>query len=302
MAGFQKVVNGQPAPATAGDFASANPRATVLAGPNGLVAGPDGVYVGRFAWVAADGITTDSHGEIGRAPDGFVHREQQGLITAYLGESTMLVPVGFPVTLHQAGDFWALNTGPGALASGDSIYANYATGAIAQAAGANATGTGSMGATFTATGTGTSLVVTAVTGVITPGETISGTGVPVGTTIVAQVSGTTGGAGTYTTSVATTAAAATVTSFGTYLTVTAVSAGTFDIGEPVTGTGIPALATINSQVSGSIGGVGTYLLTIAASAYAASTALTSVTSVAITSFKAKSAAAVGELVKISTWG
>ena len=49
-----------------------------------------------------------------------------------------------------------------------------------------------------ATGTGTSLVVTGVTGYISVGDTIAGTGVPSGTTIAAQVSGTTGGAVTQT--------------------------------------------------------------------------------------------------------
>lgn len=300
--GFQAQINSQPAPAVAGDFASANPRSSVLTGAGGLVAGALGVTVGRFAWITPDGLTADSHGDVGRLPDGFVHRDMQALITTYLTESGMTIPAGFAVTLHNEGDFWALNTGPAALGINDAIFANYKDGSIAQAAGANASATGSMGATFTATGTGTSLVVTAVTGVITPGETISGTGVPVGTTIVGQVSGTTGGAGTYTTSVATTAAAATVTSFGVFLTVTAVASGSLDVGEPVTGTGIPALATIASQVSGATGGVGTYRLTLPATAYAASTTVTSVTSVAVTGFKAKSIAAVGELVKMSTWG
>jgi hypothetical protein len=53
--------------------------------------------------------------------------------------------------------------------------------------------------------------VSSVFGVITVGDTISGTGIPAGTTITGQTSGTTGGAGVYTTSVATTASAAAVT-------------------------------------------------------------------------------------------
>lgn len=302
MTGFQKQVNLQPAPAVAGDFASANPRATVLAGPGGLVAGADGVTVAKFAWVdPTDGTTVRSRGTKAQVPSGFVHREQQGLITVYLGESTMVIPQGFPVTLHNQGDFWAVNSGPAALAVGDSIYANYANGNIAQAATANASATGSIGATFTATGSGVNLTVTSVTGVITPGDTISGTGVPVGTTIVSQTSGTTGGAGVYVTSVATTAGAATVTAFGNTLTVTAVSSGTLDLGEPITGTGMPSGAVLASQVSGTTGGVGTYKLSVAATAYAASTTIASVGGVTATAWKAQSVAAVGELVKISTW-
>lgn len=302
MTGFQKQVNLTPAPAVAGDFASSNPRATVLAGPGGLVAGALGVTVGKFAWVDTDGVTVRSRGTAAKAPSGFVHREQQALIQVYLAESGMNIPAGFPVTLHNEGDFWALNAGPGAFAVGDAVYANYANGDVAQAAATNATATASMGATFTASGSGTNLTVSAVTGVLTVGETLSGTGIPAGTTIVSQTSGTTGGAGVYVTSQATTISAATGTSFGTTLTVTAVASGSLDIGESVTGTGIPAGAVISSQVSGATGGVGVYTLSVPATAYAASTTVTSVGGVAATGWKAQSAAAVGELVKISTWG
>lgn len=302
MTGFQKQVNLTPAPAVAGDFASSNPRATVLAGPGGLVAGAGGVTVGKFAWVDADGVTARSRGTAAKAPSGFVHREQQALIVNYLAESGMNIPVGFPVTLHNEGDFWAVNAGPAALAVGDAIYATYANGDVAQAAVAAASATGAMGATFTASGSGTNLTVSAVTGVLTVGETLSGTGIPAGTTIVSQTSGTTGGAGVYVTSQATTISAATGTSFGNVLTVSAVASGTLDIGESVTGTGIPAGAVLASQVSGATGGVGTYTLSVPATAYAASTTVTSVGGVAATGWKAQSAAAVGELVKISTWG
>lgn len=303
MSGFQRQVNLTPAPAVAGDFASSNPRATVLAGPGGLVAGVGGVTVGKFAWVDTDGVTVRSRGTAAKAPSGFVHREQQGLITAYLGEASMNVPIGFPITLHNEGDFWAVNAGPGTFAVGDAVYANYATGDVAQAAAANASATGSMGATFTASGSGTNLTVSAVTGVLTPGETLgTTTGIPAGTTIVSQTSGTTGGAGVYVTSVATTISAATATSFGTTLTITAVASGSLDVGESVTGTGIPANAVISAQVSGATGGVGVYTLSLPATAYAASTTVTSVGGVTATGWKAQSVAAVGELVKISTWG
>lgn len=302
MPGFQKTVNLTPAPAVAGDFASANPRATVLAGTGGLVAGNGGVTVAKFAWVGADGNTVLSRGTAAKAPSGFVHREQQGLIVTYLGESTMNVPIGFPVTLHNQGDFWAVNAGPAALAVGDAIYANYADGSVAQAAATSASGTGSIGATFTATGSGTNLTVSAVTGLISIGDTLGVTaGITAGITIVSQTSGTTGGAGVYVTSAATTISAATGTCYGTVLNVTAVASGTFDLGESITGTGVPAGAVLATQVSGAVGGVGVYTLSTPATAYAASTALTAVGGVAATGWKAASVAAVGELVKISTW-
>lgn len=303
MSGFQKTVNSQQAPAVAGDFASANPRASVLAGEGGLVAGFGGVTVGKFAWVdPADGKTVYSHGVTNVAPSGFVHREQQSLITAYLGESSNLVPAGFGVTLHNEGDFWALLTGANAAAIGDAIYADSSTGdVLAKAAPTAKAATGSDGATFTATGTGTSLAASAVTGLISIGDTVAGTGVPAGTTIVAQVSGTTGGAGTYTTSQATTISAATATAYGNKLNVSAVSAGVLEVGDVVSGTGIPSGATITGQISGATGGVGVYTISAPATAYAASTVLTVAAGV-LTAWKAQSNAAVGELVKISTWG
>lgn len=75
-------------------------------------------------------------------------------------------------------------------------------------------------ATFTGTVTGTATIITAasVTGTITVGDGLTGTGVPVGTTIVNQLTGTTGGAGTYTTSNPTTSSAAAIISGGFILT------------------------------------------------------------------------------------
>lgn len=297
---FQNRVNRDNPIAVAGDFASANPRASVLAGEGGLIAGPLGVTVGRFAWVSADGRTVTNSGEGAVAPTGFVHREQQALITVYLAETSNVIPAGFPVTLHDEGDFFATVNGQASLYN-SAVYASFADGsAYIGAAPAGTTGTGSIGATFTATGATNNLTTSAVTGLISIGDAISGTGVPAGTVIMSQTSGTTGGAGVYVTNNPTTAAAATVTSFGNVLNATAVT-GTLAVGDGVTGTGVPAGATIASQVSGATGGVGVYTLDRNATAYAASTALT-VAGGILTKFVAKSIAAVGELVKISTWG
>ncbi len=62
-----------------------------------------------------------------------------------------------------------------------------------------------VGATFTGTGSGTNLTASAVTGSILPGQTLVGTGISGGTTIISQTSGPTGGAGVYVTSGSTTA-------------------------------------------------------------------------------------------------
>lgn len=69
------------------------------------------------------------------------------------------------------------------------------------------------GATIQATGTGTTLTVSSVTGALATGDILSGTGIPYGTTIVNQVSGTPGGAGVYTTSIATTPSNASLSAY-----------------------------------------------------------------------------------------
>jgi hypothetical protein len=62
-------------------------------------------------------------------PDGFVHREQQALITAYLAEAGVNIPVGFGVTLHNKGDFWARVTVAGAT-KGQKVFARLTDGTI----------------------------------------------------------------------------------------------------------------------------------------------------------------------------
>ena len=360
-----------------GDFASANPRASALTPDGGsLIAGPNGVLVGAFAWVEADGRTVNSFASGAVVPTGFVHRDQQGLLTQYLQAAGTLIPPGFPVTLMVAGDFLDLIAGGSSSVFGSSCYARYSDGALfIGAAPTGTTGTGSigstntasLGATFTAAASvaSTNLVITSVTGLISIGDTVSGSGIVGGQTIVSQASGTTGGAGTYVLSaVATctggtvtcfghtlnvtastglvsvgdtvsggaglpvgatvtavvsgggigaagvytlsapgtayTASATGVTTFGSVLNVTATTAN-FAVGDAITGTGVPAGATIASQVSGTPGQVGIYTLNIPATAYAASTALAVVAGI-LTKWVAKTAANVGELTQISTWG
>lgn len=299
MGGFQQTVNQFNPLGVEGDFAGLGPRHTVLAGDGAFVAGPNGVIVGRYAFVLPDGRTVTNGG--GGALKGFVHRDMQALVTVYLAAFSMTIAPGFPVTLFDAGDFLARLAAGNAVVPGSTLYARYSDGAITSTLPTGASVTASSGATFTATGTVDSLVVTAVTGLISIGDTIAGTGVPAGTSIIAQVSGTAGGAGTYTTSGPTTAAAATVTSFGSVLDVTAEGSGVLAVGDVISGTGIPTGAAISSQVSGAPGGIGVYTIDIPATAYAASTTVTVVAGEQI-KFVAKSSAAVGELVKISTWG
>jgi phage tail sheath gpL-like len=144
----------------------------------------------------------------------------------------------------------------------------------------NLTATGQVTAATAAT-TITVTGVTAAGGTIQNGGSILAatgsappTGIPVGTTIVNQVSGNPQGDGVYTISHATTAAITTAVtakfgvtaqgvgiSWGQGLTVTAAT-GTIAIGAQVTGTGIPPLdpTFVMAQTSGTPGGNGNYII------------------------------------------
>lgn len=130
-AGFQQSVNLQQAAAVAGDFASANPRASVVSHEGTLVAGPDGVVVARFAWADGSGLVSNAGAG---APTGFVHRRQgAALITDYLAETSNLIPQGFEVTLMRTGDYW-VNHITDAATVGQKVFASLATGEIRTAA------------------------------------------------------------------------------------------------------------------------------------------------------------------------
>lgn len=299
--GFPTQVNVQAAPAVLGDFCDSNPRATVNAGQGALVAGPNGVAVGSFAWVnPADGRTVNNYGS--GVPDGFVHRDQQGIITAFLADDTLLMPAGYAMTLFSAGGFWAKNAGASTSSKGQSVYVNNSTGAVQF--GSNWTGasvTGSI-ATDVVTGSisGTTLTVTAVTtGQMNVGETISGTGVASGTQIVSQLTGTAGGVGTYQVSgAAQTVASTTITGSYGLMTVTAVSSGTLALGDGISGSGITTGNSIIAFGTGT-GGNGTYVVSIGQTI--SSETITVASGTLLPNWTAASSGAPGELVKITTW-
>jgi hypothetical protein len=314
MAGFQTQVGVNLAPAVEGDFASANPRYTFLAGPGGLISGPSGTYVGRFAWTSSrrldgDNAPADLNNYGSGPPHGFVHREMQGLITTFLTEGGLWVPPAYPMTLFTHGDFWVRNKGATAAQVGMKVYANPQDGTASFAAtGAPGTAvvTGAIAAsTFSVTGSiaGNLMSVTAVgSGTVVPGATISGTGIATGTKVVSQLTPlaageATGGIGRYAVSIPNQTVASTTIS-GTYgtLTVSAVSSGTLGVGDAISagtgavvGTGITALGT------GS-GGTGTYV--VDNNTVVSSTALTFGATVE-SGWYAWSAGLVNELVKIN---
>jgi hypothetical protein len=130
-AGFQRTVNLQQAAAVAGDFASSNPRSSVVSHEGTLVADTAGVTVALFAWATAAGKVSNAGTGV---PTGFVHRRQgSALITTYLGEVSNLIPAGFEITLMNSGDYWATITVAGATI-GNKVFASLTTGAIQPAA------------------------------------------------------------------------------------------------------------------------------------------------------------------------
>lgn len=134
---FQKQVKINPALAVEGDFASINPRATVLAGEGTLVSGEDGVSIACFAWIADDGTVSN----VGSAaPDGFVSRTaNRAYIQMILDESTMIINRGLPITLHNEGDYFA-RFAAGAT-KGQKVFASNTDGSlVADAAGATVSG------------------------------------------------------------------------------------------------------------------------------------------------------------------
>lgn len=310
MTDFPNQVNTLQSPAVAGDFASTNPRVSVLAGQGGLVAGPNGLTIARFAWAIApfdsDGAPAIVNNTGFDVPTGFVHREQQGLITTYLSASGMLIPAGFAVTLMQAGDFWVKNDGTTEAIPGQKAYANFADGKVTFAATGSPTGGATSTASTIAAGTASVtgsiadnvMTVTAVgSGVLYAGGTISGTGVFTGTKIVSQLTGTAGGIGTYLVNVGEqTVTSTTISETYGLLTVGGTVTGTFAVGQTVTGSGITASTHLTALGTGT-GGAGTYIVDI--SQTISSQAINTSANVE-TKFYARSQGLAGELVKMSS--
>lgn len=276
---FQTFTNVLQAPGIAGDFASANPRATNLSsqqyGNAGFVAGPLGLTIGLFAWIDKSTYRIASNFGAG-APDGFVHRAQEALITVYLNAYGLTIPAGFGVgNIFGAGDFFVVNNGLTLATPGVKAYANNTTGVASFAA----TGSPTAGATSTASTisaqTGSSAASTivdnvfttgpAVTGTLVPGGVLSGTGVATGTVIIAQLTPllageTTGGVGRYQVSPREqTVASTTISETYGLLTVGGTVVAGYAVGQTLTSAvgGFVSGSTITGLGTGT-GGAGTY--------------------------------------------
>lgn len=291
--GFQRNINDNPAVAVKGDFADANVRATVIAGPLGFVAASSAELVhgtavdrrpivGNFAW--GDQVSLKAFarffGET-TAKLGFLHREGQAVIVPFLAEAEMYLEPGFPTTLMNQGGFWGLFTAGATV--GQKVFANYLDGSVYAANAGTSTQTVSAmtGAIVGATGV---LTVASLTGTLHVGDVLIGTPITEPVAVIAQLSGTIGGIGTYLTTAVTNVADVTGTTANSgietaffvdstakvdaaftadlattgVLTVSAVATGALDAGQRVSATGLPNGVKIVAQLTGSAGSTGTY--------------------------------------------
>ena len=179
--GFQTIVNNELPLGVLGDFAGANIRTSVPAPPFGYVAPGGGTLVGAFGWGDPSTKIASNYYKP-NAMLGFVHRENQALITSFLGISTLTIPQGLRVTLYSQGDFLGLFTAGATV--GQKVYADPVTGALT----ANATGNAVTASSTTAAITSSVLTTTDANNTGTPaiGQAVTGGTVPEGTYIASS--------------------------------------------------------------------------------------------------------------------
>ncbi|MEQ1968551.1 hypothetical protein ABLA30_16380 [Xenorhabdus nematophila] len=124
MSGFQTRMNNDLPLGVAGDFASANPHFSVVAGEGQFKSGTDGVTVGLFAWADDKGLVYNKKSE--GSVLGFVHRNNQAIIDQYGAGASMKIPKGREVTLMSGGDYLVVLAAGGKL--GQFIVADVNTG------------------------------------------------------------------------------------------------------------------------------------------------------------------------------
>lgn len=115
---FQTKINRDLPRAVAGDFASTNPRYSILAG-EGALRTAVAIAVGAFAFADLDtGLVYSAH-DAGRAV-GFVHRNNQAVVNPG-NTSSMLVSAGKETALFSKGDFYTVFGTD--VEVGDAVYA-----------------------------------------------------------------------------------------------------------------------------------------------------------------------------------
>lgn len=133
---FQRTLNRDIPRGVAGDFASTNPRNSMLAGESALrTAAP--ITVGQFAFAdLTTGLVYAASGAGRRI--GFVHRNNQAVV-ALGSAASMVIPTGKEIALFSNGDFYVV--APATVAVNGTVYALDADGTV-QAVATDATDTG----------------------------------------------------------------------------------------------------------------------------------------------------------------
>ncbi len=211
--GFQLAVNNQPGVARAGDFADTNVRANVLAGAGMLVAagfanGLAPPIVGNFAWGdQVSGLASSKFAGSPTAKLGFFRNDSQRKITVYLAATVLAALPGDEITLFDQGSFWA-KFAAGATV-GQKVFANYADGSTYSAVTGTSTQTASVTGSIAVT-TGILTVSAVGSGSLKPLDVIT-TATGATAQIIAQLTGTVGGTGTYSTTTTIAAGSGTIT-------------------------------------------------------------------------------------------
>lgn len=134
---FQNSVNNLLPVGVEGKFASDNFAPTYPASQGAFRAGTNGLTVGHFAWINADGVSLDNTGS--GAPDGFVGNNFEASIVQWLDEASLVIQPGVQATLFTGGDFWVKTAT--AATVGQKVFASTTDGSI-QTAAAGATVSG----------------------------------------------------------------------------------------------------------------------------------------------------------------
>lgn len=126
---FQSKINLSPAQGWHGDFASTNPRVSLLGNNGSFQVGPAGIRAGSFVWVSEQDGTISNTGN--DSPDGFVGRELTGVTMPGFHENNMVILAGAMVTVFEKGEFKIeLATDMDDVKHGDAVYVSPQTGEV----------------------------------------------------------------------------------------------------------------------------------------------------------------------------
>lgn len=312
--GFQSQVNQLPAPGVEGDFDTLNPIYEYPAGPGGLVAGQLGVVVGRFCWLDYTYLDPDNAPQqvnnFGSGlPIGILGRRQQGLITVFLQEASLMVPAGLPIGVISAADLWIKNRGATQARIGQKAFASFSDGSASfAAAGSTDAGGSATGSTITPQTssfvgglTGNVLTVSAVnSGTLYPGSPLTGgSGLSLSSNVVSQLSGTIGGVGVYAVTPTEQTVPAGTTLGTTYgqLTMGTLTGTPFSVGDTISGANVTVGSRLIDLISGS-GGSGS-VFAVDQNANVTATTISVAALGVETAWYAVSSGLPGELVKVT---